>query len=208
MSSFKCILKFLTVFVLICAKCSAAIVVTFGNGGTIDLLPNAAGQVVEFSVSGGDLFDGLELDLQVGDGGVDIGGVLTGPSMTAIDLTTNTIFSANGPNQANVVAFPLARQSTVDTATAVLANGIIGRVTFDTTGIGLGNFDLLLTGVAGAFDTTFFNGANALAATVPNGTIRVVPEPSSMAIIIAASAGLVFRRYRKCLASGEGTESQ
>jgi len=163
---------------------------------------------VEFSVSGGDLFDGLELDLQVGDGGVDIGGALTGPTMTAIDLTTNTIFSANGPNQANVVAFPLARQSTVDTATAVLANGIIGRVTFDTTGIGLGNFDLLLTGVAGAFDTTFFNGANALAATVPNGTIRVVPEPSSMAIIIAASAGLVFRRYRKCLASGEGTESQ
>jgi hypothetical protein len=46
MSSFKCILNFLTVFVLICAKCSAAIVVTFGTGGTIDLQPNSAGQVV------------------------------------------------------------------------------------------------------------------------------------------------------------------
>jgi hypothetical protein len=182
---------------------SADVVVSYGTfeGGVryINLDPNRANQAIEFFVSGGDAVDGLELDLQIRDGGSTVGGVDTGPRFGTIDLITGTIFAGANPTQQNVVQGLLAIQSTVDTTSTVLANGRIATVNFDTTGFGPGLYAFSMTvrpQGGGSFPTTFFNGVNVVPTTAPDGFIRVVPEPSSC-LLIAGLAGLAGMRRRR-----------
>ena len=194
---------------LISTTAMAVPTVTFGNEGIATLRADTPGQQISFFVGGiiqdGIEFDGLEFDLQIGDGGEALGGDGVGPRVTNVDLITGTVFENFGPQQADVVATPLAIQSTVDTGSLVGAEGLIATVTFDTIGTAAGDFDLLLTGVAGAFNTTFFSGADALPTTAINGTLRVtaVPEPSQMALLGVATVGFVgrWRRRRKGLST-------
>jgi hypothetical protein len=168
----------------------------------VNLMPNMAGQRVDFFASGiaatGGT-DGMELDLQVEDGGTDLGGTGVGPTMTGIDLTSGTIWSGFGDTQTDVVTFPLARQSTVDTGSVVTTDGLVGAVFFDTTGFNSGTFDFRVNGVSGAFDTTFFRGGVALPTESTNGFLRIseaVPEPSSLAML--SVIGLIgFARRRR-----------
>ena len=188
--------KLFSGLLVLCLFATVASATPIINVGDHNLLPNTSGQVIEFSVSGGDLVIGLEFDIQVGDGGADIGGTDTGPVMTAIDLLSGTIFE--GGTQGDVVEFPLARQSTVDVEETVTANGPIASVTFDTTGMFTGTYDLLLSGVAGSFNTTFYDEAgNPISTDVTNGTITI-PEPTSMALL--AFGGLALIRRRRVLA--------
>jgi hypothetical protein len=184
------------------------------NVGSIQLLPNTAGQTVMFfgsGLGGSEQVGGLEFDIQVGDGGAAIGGTDTGPTITAIDLISGTPWEfAAGVNQANPVETPLARQSTVDFggSVALTDNSRIATVTFDTTGITSSQIELLLEGVGpGAiFNTKFFTSAGAdIATDVTNGSIQVgstaaIPEPSSillMALAGCAIGGWQYRRRRK-----------
>lgn len=184
----------------ITASVNAAPVVSFGVNQVVELLPNAAGQQVPFFVTGIDQVDGLELDLQIGDGGVDLGGSSQGPTITGIDLINGTIFENSSPNQADVVGFSRARQSTVDTASKITSDGLFATVTFDTTGVLPGDYPLLLTGVAGAFDTTFFDGVSPVSATIPNGVLSVtaIPEPGSFGLLaIVGLVGVSANRQRR-----------
>lgn len=180
----------------------ADLVIGYGvdESGTlyIDLMADTAQQAIEFYVTGGDATDGFEFDLQIGDGGAEVGGTDTGPVFGAIDLVTNTIWSAASPNQADVVDSPLAKQSTVDTASLVSGSGLIGTVMFDTTGITSGEFAFSLTGVAGSFNTKFFNGANEITTVAPNGRLRIVsvPEPGFLSLLATCGLGLGLRRRR------------
>ena len=188
--------------------CSAQISVSFGSleNGTrfIDLQPNMANQAVQFFASGiaGVGVNGLELDLQIGDGGAALGGTDSMPTIGVIDLLSGTIFDSS-PTQADVVVTPLAIQSTVDQAAGVTADGLIATVEFDTTGITAGNTAVLLNNVAGDFNTSFFVNENVADADVPDGVIRignpnVVPEPTSTVLIAGLGlAGLVQRRRRQ-----------
>ena len=172
------------------------------NVGNVTLQPNLAGQVRSFNVTstGNDpQVDGLEFDIQVGDGGAALGGTDTGPVISSIDLVNGTIFA--GGSQANPSASPLAAQSTVDlNGGLVTASGLIAKVTFDTTGMNTALTEpLKFDNVAGSFNTHFVdaNGA-ALATTINDGTISIVtPEPASAALFAIGAAGLLLIRRRR-----------
>lgn len=144
-----------------------------------------------FSASGGQAVSGLEFNIQINDGGADLGGTSTAPTIKSVDLINGTAF-ANGtnPTQTDVVSDPLARQSTVDIADTVPAAGTIAVVTLDTTGLTLGErFTVSLTNVAGS-DTTFFD-ANGIGSPISPTSISVtVVESTSTAVPISSPAGL------------------
>jgi len=184
---------------------NADVNITYGTveGGTnyIDLQPEMANQVVlifgtGIVADGG--ADGMELDVQIGDGGADLGGVDTSPIITSIDMITGTIWQGSTPTQTDSVSFPLGAQSTVDTTSLANADGLLAAITFDTTGFGVGEIDFQLTGVAGSFDTFLSQGASPLTTNAPNGIIRVtaIPEPASASIVVLGMIGLCARRRR------------
>lgn len=191
---------------LFSASTQAEIFITYGrldgSSRIIDLRPDTAGQQIQlfatgFAADGG--ADGLELDVQIGDGGTAIGGTDTGPVIQGVDLITGTVWGPLGPNQQDVVATPLATQTTVDTTSLNVADGLIGTITIDTTGFDINSPDISfrLTNVAGSFNTTFFQGASTLDTVAPDAVIRMVPEPGSA--LILAGLGLVgigIRRKR------------
>lgn len=182
----------------------ADIVITYGDSlNFIDLLPNTAGQDVQFFASGvpgeGNI-DGLELNMQIGDGGAALGGTDIGPTFQGVDMILGTIWSGpgGGANQDDPFDEPLARQSTVFSNSLFSADGLVATVTFDTTGFSGGTYDFRLSGVAGSFDSIFFRGQDTVPTIAPNGFLRIspVPEPTS-AILFAGLGGWVLIRRRK-----------
>ncbi|MEM6314091.1 MAG: hypothetical protein AAF743_08385, partial [Planctomycetota bacterium] len=120
------------------------------------------------------------------------------PIFTDIELITDTIFAdVVTAVQTDDTLEPTRLYSFVDTNETTPAAGTLVTLTFDTTGVSTGNFELRLAGVAnGAADTQFFdlNGA-ILPTSIVNGTLSVfVPEPSIAAIV---AVGLLLRRRRR-----------
>lgn len=165
--------------------------------GDLVLSANQANQVRQFYFTGSGSIDAFEFDIQIGDGGAELGGTSMGPRITAIDLKTGTF--ASGGAQANVVSFPLACQSTVDMSSPVsVSGGLLATVTFDTTGMLIASTQpLLLSGVAGSYSTRFLNGVTPVGSTITNGTISVVvPEPASLGILSLAAVAMLGRCWR------------
>jgi hypothetical protein len=114
------------------------------NAGIHSLAPNTPGQSVQILVSGGEAVSGIDLFVQVGDGGATAGGDDTRPVITHLDLVTDTIFASNNTG-AFVDSTPLLWGATTTTANgSVSANGVLATLTIDTTGLSAGQFDLLL----------------------------------------------------------------
>jgi hypothetical protein len=102
------------------------------------------GQQVPVLVSGNDAVSGIDFFVQVGDGGATVGGDDTGPRITQVDLVSGTIFAGN-----NTGAFldpaPLIWRATTTTAGgSVSASGVLATLTIDTTGMFVGQFNLIL----------------------------------------------------------------
>ncbi len=187
-------------------------------GGTWDLQP-APGQVIQILVTGepgdpifdpstfehlggGDAFSGANLQMTVSDGSA-------GPVITGVDLIgVGTLFNGNNTGQGTNIDTP--RQSSTYTTTSsgyVGPNGVLAFVTFDATGLAPGSSFVLDLSIPELFQTSDlppfapvgFGVNSASDVIVQNGTLNIVPEPSSVVMGLFAAAGLgavLIRRRR------------
>jgi len=150
--------------------------------GSLQAFPNDI-RTFDLQVTGGDMVQGLDFYVQIGDGGVANGGSDTVPAITVVDIVgPGTLFSASNTGQRTPFSSDqLWAVSTTTGQTATLAaGGICARLTVDTTGTAIGeSFPLWLTGVAeGIFGAPGVDTAFAgLAAQITNGTIDIVVRP-------------------------------
>ena len=127
--------------------------------GTHHLEPDTPDQVVEIHVSGGDAVQGLNLyvvvanggpELELIEGGLPAGTGIPGPAITYVDTITDTIFASNnlGLDIVPDGDIEIPQVATVYTITAsgtVPADGLLARVTLDTTSFLEGTYALSLT---------------------------------------------------------------
>lgn len=114
--------------------------------GTHTLLPNTPGQVIDIVITGGESANGLNFYASVGDGGSDLGGVDTLPLFTTDIAGPATVFGPNNtgqiggsyvPGSLGTVEGPglFASANTTTSSGGVTLNGVLARLTFDTTGL-------------------------------------------------------------------------
>jgi len=212
---------FLTLAALCClasiARADLSIIV-----GSHILQPNMANQPIQIFVTGGDNVAGMDFVAQVGDGGPTNAfsgpGVIAGPNITA-DVVTGTIFATNhnppgdpaGGSEGTQTVF----QAITTVSGTVTAAGLIGTIFVDTTGWGPGflhnpsdnslTWELNMGGGQGPSDAAGFMPAATdfppivvgSGLTILDGSITIVPEPSSVVMGLFAAAGLGFVAIRK-----------
>lgn len=186
----KVVLSF-AVLLCLTAVAQAVPLITVGNH---ILQPNMAGQTIDILVSGGDAVAGTNFRAQVGDGGPPLGGVDVAPSMTGSIIAAGTIFAPNNTGMADLSIPPLyVELVTTTSAGTVAASGVVAKLTFDTTGFAGGSWVLSLNTLGGPTDF------GLLAADLQDGSITIVPEPSSVVLGLFAVAGfgaVVIRKRR------------
>jgi hypothetical protein len=146
------------------------------NAGMHTLAPNMPGQQVQIQVTGGEAVSGIDLFVQVGDGGTTVGGDDTGPKITNLDLVTGTIFASNHTDVFTDPAPLIWGATTTTTTGTVAASGLLATLTIDTTGITTGQFDLILNPPATG-PTAF---ADAAVTNLTNGLLQIGAAPALM----------------------------
>jgi hypothetical protein len=151
------------------------LVITVGNH---ILIPDVPGQTVQAFVSGGDEVAGVNLFVQVGDGGPELADYglppgTDGPAISAVDLKTGTIFDGTPDSQFEVGSIPqVVNYGFVisEPDATVSAEGVLVTLTIDMSGFSSGSWELLLGDVLpglGPLDTDFA----PTPATILNGSI-------------------------------------
>jgi len=165
--------------------------------GTHILAPNTPGQKLTIFVSGGDEVQGGEFYFQVADGGPEAGGSIDGPDITVADIFGDassgplTIFTLNNTGEAAPGSLvPQFWTSGTTTASGtVSANGTLGVVTVDTTGFFSGSWELKVKDTL--MGDSRFPGVST---TVNNGRITIVPEPSTLLLLVMLAGFLLLGR--------------
>ena len=143
------------------------------DAGDHVLLPDTPGQEIEIYVSGADAVSGVEIYVQIADGGPEAGGKIDGPSVTGADLLTDTIFAENNTGQAGMLLVDqIAQFGTTTSSDTVDADGLLATVTIDTTGFmatSAGNPWALMLSPTLAGNSNF----PQVTTTVVNGTITI-----------------------------------
>ncbi|MDA7658003.1 hypothetical protein N9B57_03590 [Verrucomicrobia bacterium] len=171
---------------------------------TYELIPGVANQEISIyysNTAAPQSVAGFDLNLQVGDGGPEApGGSVDGPSITAVDLKTSTIFGGLAASQVMAPSVDQVRVESITLDSGTVSVPVVGdssllmaTVTIDTTGFNTAgatwtlNINNTLNG-----DSQFLDGsANAIAITAAASsiTIAAVPEPEAYA---AFTAGLLI----------------
>ena len=201
-----------TILITSAAYLSAATVI---NLGSIDVFPNQDGQAIDIvaTVPAGSTADhvtGLNLRVRLGDGmgplveptfsmtsaggrGVEFGGAIWDGLPTT--MAGSVVKDAPQYLQASVV-FNAA-------AATVPAVGRIATIYINTSGIEGGSFDLQLAmtgeiGLPTAFIQPGVGTVEPLQATIIDGTLNVVPEPTAAMLAVLGLLGLLqYRRVRR-----------
>jgi hypothetical protein len=173
---------------------SAAPTITVGNH---QLLPNTPGQVISILASGegaADAIAGVDLFLVIGGG-------TSGPIATNFDLIgAGTIFAANNNGQQGFGAEydPPSRDLVglvTTTSGTVSPNGVLAYVTLDTTGLTSGDFTLSITNEL--FGPSVLYATGGASTVLIDGTLSVVPEPSSVVLGLFGVAGVAAVAIRR-----------
>ncbi len=183
------------------------------------LLPDTADQTFQILISTptAETATLMLLALQVGDGGPEVGGTL-GPAITNVDILTDTIFGAlpNGGDEGwsvdNPGLYPQLWISSVLTqdpddpmgpnAPETELNGLIATVTIDTTGFESGTWDFIASEIVTLDETEFYTSLNLAAVqlvplTVIDGLITIVPEPSTIILLLTGALGFLAYGIRR-----------
>jgi len=179
--------------------------------GTLQLLSIDAEQRIPIMVSSAtnETVEGVNLAVQIADGGAANGGMATAPRIISLDLIgTGTIFNASntgstplylGTGTQNDPPYLIAlAETTTKSGNVVEANGVLAYLTINTFGAALGSYRVNLQEVGKNVEngpwTTDFAGTSA---TFPanDGWIVVVPEPSTLLLLFIA-CGICLCRLR------------
>jgi hypothetical protein len=197
--------------ILLPATAHAVISIVAGN----HVLPNTPGlYTIPVMAYGPDPIQGFNLNLVTGDGGPNIGGpsggTIPAPIITAVDVIgPGTIFELNNTgNRGFIYNDQIAeRWTTTDSGWVEPdANGnLLALVTVDTTGFGPGTWHF---GVTGAFGGLFLPSDLAgseypplgsgieVPFTLTDGSITIVPEPSTIVMCLCGALLLAIGRSR------------
>ena len=166
---------------------------------------------------------GVLLNVQVADGGPEVGGVIDGPVIQYVQMVEEPDPISGDPHPLYTDAFGVGifeavpnhghfpddpnppQVYTINTATlsgAVPGDGLLAVLTIDATGFPLGNtYDLHLKETHNNSTVLYDDtpGVNPLPLTITEGTIKIVPEPSTLVLLVAGGIGLAvcLRRRRK-----------
>jgi hypothetical protein len=148
------------------------------------LIPNKANQTIQLQVTGGTPVAGVDLNMEIANGGTVNGGT-AGPRITNVDLITGTIFAGNNAGQSNAPGLPPQTYSgyVVTSSGTVGASGLLATITIDTTGFTGQSFSLKL----GNFSNGGVPGNTDFATPDPNGT--PIPANITNGNVIATNPG-------------------
>lgn len=211
------VLPFLALGLLLCVASPAMAHLTVTAGNHI-LNPNQAGQVIPIMIStdASEEISGLDLYLVINglDGSADAPNV---PHITAEQLTgVGVVFGAvpatqfpygdpwdvynGGPSYGQNTAFGAAPNATSGPSADAPATGVLAFITVDTTGIFFGSWPLSLTDpfIFGPTLLSKITGpVDPAGYTLIDGSLNIVPEPSSVVMGLFAAAGLVAVAIRR-----------
>jgi hypothetical protein len=156
--------------------------------------------------------EGVNLAVQIADGGAANGGTATAPKIMSLDLIgPGTIFNASNTGSAplylgtgaqNLPPYLIALADTTTASGNLEANGVLAYLTINTFGAALGSYRVNLQSVgenvtAGPWTSDFAG----IPATFPanDGWIVVVPEPTALLLSLAACGVFLCRRGSKLL---------
>lgn len=197
------------------------------NPGTIPMganpyvLANNGQTTIGIYVQGGEMVNGMNLNIQVADGGADTGGTINGPKIVAVNyMAAGAVFSdatkfTASFNGAVSAANPSATSSqfwsanitatsnSVNDMVPLNSNGgkvLLATVTFDTTGLaGGGTYALILDSSLQGTSFTDHSMMGGFAPTIVDGFIQIaqtVPEPGSLTLLGVVGCGFLLRRRR------------
>ena len=182
------------------------------------LLPNQAGQEIEILVSGGEEAKLMVFYVQVGDGGPAArqlpdpppGPGVLGPPIEDVDLLEGTIFAGLAQNDfgtnsvvpqffdAEAGDFPEPLEEVVTT------QGLLATVTIDTSrgNVGdapfySGSWDLKLRDTIEGESTWLSLTGAKIWPVITEGSITIVPEPSTLILLTVGAAAFVFYARRR-----------
>jgi hypothetical protein len=156
-------------------------VVAGASGQTLDAI--SANPIVIVIAGDGAGFQGADLGLTVEDGTI-------GPLLEDVDMLGG-VFLTDNNGQSDFETFPTRAQLSAVTSDAdVGPNGVLALLTIDTTGVPVGVYDLFLHYDEDFFSATVISGIPNQSTVLIDGTLTVIPEPSSIILALVAAAGL------------------
>jgi hypothetical protein len=178
--------------------------------GPHDLLPNLADQTIDLFVenigSTGVPVGGISLNVQVADSGPaskDGFGSIDGPNITGVELLAGTIFESNNNGEIDAGSIPQFANFTTTTSSESVTLEANTTTKLATITISTEGFTTPETWDFKLFDT--INGSTKyfdpvggdIFPNITDGTISVVPEPMSAAMVACLLVGLAVLHRRK-----------
>ena len=199
------VLPFLVLGAVLCMSLTAQASTSFVAG--FHILPNVPGLYpIQIKAFGTDNLQGVNLSLLTGTNGGDAtASIPDAPTLNSVSVVSaGTLFNTNN----NTESIGFAGSNVWQGGTATLAGFLVGgadafgnvvaNVIIDTTGFGPGVYPLSVSGGLGGLLTPSDWGGSSVP-TWTDGTISIVPEPSSVVFGLFAIAGLgavAIRRRR------------